>query len=639
MRKILTSKGVIDINIPENARIGGDGEYYLVCPICTPGRKAEHKNEKKLAVNLNKHPNPWRCNHCEEKGYVLDDNYIASLKVKPILDRIIWNDLSENILKFFSDRKISKATLEHFRIKQTTEPIRQTKHTDPDKINKILITPAVNFPYIRNSMLINIKYRDSRKNFKMVTGASKVFYNIDSIKNSNFCVVVEGEMDVLSYYEAGVTPVVSVPNGAQISDKEREEYAKSGTFNLPEEINMEYLDNCIEDFDHIETIYLATDDDPAGIKLREQLVRRFGKNRCKYILFSKLKKDNGEGCKDANEVLVNLGAYPLKETLNGAISYPIDGVFTAEVFLPDMKRDFIEGRTSGLPTGWKSLDPHFNWMRGWSYMFNGFPSQGKSSVLFNFILANTIMYKWSAGLYLPENYPEKNIVNTMVEILIGNTTNPKFQGRMSWEEAKRAVLKHIKKYIYFLNDEKGFSPEQLREKKELLVKKHGIVMFVADPWLALNHTLRTKFGSVDEYINYELNFEIRQAQNLNLINIIAHHPSTPIKSKDKEYSAPSPFEPIGGQIWYNKIFGMVCIHRRDNTSWQDTFTEFHVQKQKEEKLAGIRTDKDNPVLLKFDRRSNRFYEREDPTDENSEYTICPFDQFTISDDETLNYEF
>ena len=29
--------------------------------------------------------------------------------------------------------------------------------------------------------LINVKYRDGRKNFKLYKGAEKVFYNIDSI--------------------------------------------------------------------------------------------------------------------------------------------------------------------------------------------------------------------------------------------------------------------------------------------------------------------------------------------------------------------------------------------------------------------------------------------------------------------------
>ncbi len=43
------------------------------------------------------------------------------------------------------------------------------------------------------NQLINIKYRDGRKNFKLYKGAEKVFYNINSIVGYDECVIVEGE--------------------------------------------------------------------------------------------------------------------------------------------------------------------------------------------------------------------------------------------------------------------------------------------------------------------------------------------------------------------------------------------------------------------------------------------------------------
>lgn len=639
MKKIITSKGVIDLAIPASPRLDSSGEFYMVCPVCTPGRKSEHQKEKKFAINLDKHPNPWRCNHCGEGGYVLDDAYYQSMKIKPILSNVNWLAIPEQVMDFFKQRKISPETVEKFKIRCSTESMLQLKHSDPSKKGTYVSTQTIGFPYFKSNMLINVKFRDSRKNFKMIKGATKILYNIDAIRESKEAVIVEGEMDVLSYAEAGIDFCVSVPNGAQISEKEKKRFEETGQVTIDGEYNLEYLDLCIEDFNHHETIYIATDDDPAGIKLREQIARRLGKSRCKYIIFSKHTKENGDGCKDANDVLIHCGALELKNTLIKAVSYPIENVKTATSYIDSLRQDYFEGKSKGLSTGWKSLDPHFNWMRGWTYLVNGYPSQGKSSVLFNLILMNTLLYKWKCGVYLPENYPEKNVINTMVEILVGNTTDPKFGSRMEWREIEKAVKEHIDKYIFFLNHEKGFSPEDLREKKELLVKKNGIVMFVTDPWLALNHDQRKKFNSVDEYINYELNYEIRQAQHLELINIIAHHPSTPIKTKDKEYSAPSPFEPIGGQIWYNKVFSLICVHRNNTDDWKNTLTEFHVQKQKEEKLAGIRTNRDEPVLLKFDRRTNRLYEKEDVSEEHSEYTRCPFDEFKIFEDESLNIEF
>lgn len=639
MKKIITSSGAYDLDIPDGVRTDSTGEYYMVCPVCTPTRKREHQSEKKLAVNLSKHPTPWRCNHCGEAGYVHDKEYLESLKIKPIIYKIVWNDLDEKIIDYFKNRKISKETLEHFRIKQTLEPIYQRHNPDENKKDKVLTTLAINFPYFKEGMLINIKYRDSRKNFKMITGASKVFYNIDAIKKQKKAVIVEGEIDVLSYYEAGIDYVVSVPNGSAISDKEKEEYEKTKDPAIFREVDYEYLDNCVQDFDHCETIYIATDDDPAGIKLREQLSRRLGKKRCSYIVFSKYLKDDNTPCKDANDVLIHLGAMTLKNSLSTAIAYPLDNVFRAQMFMDDLRKDFIEGTSKGLPTGYDTLNPHFLWMRGWTYLVNGFPSQGKSSVMFNLILASTLMYKWHWALYLPENYPIHMVVKTMAEILAGNSAEASHSGRMDINTFETLIQKHIDKYIHFIDNDKGLSPEQLREIKQDLVKRNGIVGFFADPWLALNHDMRPKFGSVDEYINYELNYEIRQAQSLNIINIFAHHPSTPMKTKDKEYEAPSPFEPVGGQIWYNKIYSMICIHRDNQNELGNTMTQFHVQKQKVEKLAGIRTNRYEPLLLKYDRRSNRFYEKSDPTDENASYDKCPFDKYQLEFDENINIDF
>jgi 5S rRNA maturation endonuclease (ribonuclease M5) len=67
--------------------------------------------------------------------------------------------------------------------------------------------------------------------------------------------------------------VVSVPNGAGAS--------------------LDFLENCIDDFATVERIILATDQDAPGIKLRTELARRFGIERCCRVDF--------DDCKDANE--------------------------------------------------------------------------------------------------------------------------------------------------------------------------------------------------------------------------------------------------------------------------------------------------------------------------------------------------
>ena len=621
MEKILTSKGVMDISIPS-----GSGEYYTLCPICNATRKPEHQKEKKFAINRDMMPMPWRCNHCEEGGYILDEKYLDSLKIKPVLTRHKFLPISDKLVQWFwEERKISKQTLLDLDISMSMEPIRQTKVKEKNESSRgtIATRKCINFKYKKNNALIDIKYRDEDKNFKMIVGATKIMYNIDAIIGKKQCVIVEGELDVCAYHEAGIKNVVSVPNGVSITTKEIEEYRKTGKFR--ENLNMEYLDTCLDDFAKIELIYIATDDDIPGMKLREELSRRLGKERCRYIKFSEYKKADGSPCNDGNDVLIHKGKEILAGTLTYSYPYPISGVTTDMQYWDKMEKIFDHGRKKGYSTGYKSLDPHFNWMPGWLTLSNGYPGEGKSSFLFNMVLITTILYKWKWGMYCPENYPPENIIDTLAEILIGDTADISFGDRMTKERYQDAIKKHLDKYFFFVDNEHGYTPAELREVKKHLVRQHGISGFLTDPWKNLTHNLGNK--TIDMYIQQELAAEVRLSIKNDLINLICHHPPTPPKDKDKNYPAPSQFDLIGGQVWSSTCYSMFCIHKHDRVSWKNTETEVHIQRNKEQKLAGFPTDRNNPVLLKFDRRSGRFLERTDVSDKNSPYGAFPFTDY------------
>jgi len=626
MEKIITSKGVLSISIPIDARTDGKGEFYMTCPICSDMRKPEHQREKKLAVNLHKIPRPWRCNHCNESGVIIDEQFLLRAKIKPLLNNYSFMSLSDPLVQWFwEERRISKQTLIDLDISSSMEVIRQSKVVpgEEDMYEKYVSRRCINFKYKKDGVLINIKYRDKSKNFKMIQDATKILYNIDSLKGQKEAVIVEGEMDVLAFHEAGIKNVVSVPNGTTISPAEIEEYKKTNKFR--DNLNMEYLDLCIEDLSGIEIFYIATDDDMPGIKLREELSRRLGKNKCRFVKFSEYKKADGSPCKDGNDVLKHLGNESLRSVLLNSYPYPISGVTIAKDHSERMEKIFENGRQKGFTTGYKSVDPHFNWMPGWLVLGNGYAGEGKSSFLFNLIVISTVIHKWKWGMYCPENYPVENIIDTLAEILVGDTADIKWKDRMSKQRYMDAITKHINKHFFFVDNEKGFTPEELRDVKKSLIRQHGINGFLTDPWKNLTHALNGE--SIDTYLQKELAAEVRLTVHNEIINIICHHPPTPPRDKEKNYPAPSYFELVGGQIWSASSYAMLCVHKHDRVSWQNTLSEIHVQKIKDQKLAGIPTDRNNPILLKFDRRSGRFYEREDVLDMDSPYTAYPFKDY------------
>ena len=139
--------------------------------------------------------------------------------------------VSDKVIEWFKTRGISQQTLFDLRIDEGPEYMPQTGKTEN----------VIKFNYFMGDQLINIKYRDGRKNFKLYKGAEKVFYNINSIIGYEYCVIVEGEMDVLALHEAGIPNAISVPNGATLNTN-----------------NLEYLDACIDYFEDKDKIILAS---------------------------------------------------------------------------------------------------------------------------------------------------------------------------------------------------------------------------------------------------------------------------------------------------------------------------------------------------------------------------------------------
>jgi len=285
-----------------------------------------------------------------------------------------------------------------------------------------------------------------------------------------------------------------------------------------------------------------------------------------------------------------------------------------------MLSDFDHGRERGVPTGFDSLAPHFSWMFSWLYMLNGYPNEGKTTAMLNLMATSTILYEYKWGIYSPENYPIKNIIDTLVEIFLNNTTNPEITTRVKKYDFKDVIKEHINKHFFFVDNENGYTPKELLVVKEELIKKKGINGFFTDPWTALNHIVPQR---EDMYIAQCLNQEIRLAKKYNIINVISHHPPKPADVKGT-LKAPHPYQLSGGSTWWNKADVIFCIHRWDRADFSVSKVGLHVQKVKEVKLFGDKTNPDKPVIFEYQHRTNRFLEREVTSDINSAYNRYPF---------------
>ena len=241
---------------------GNKGEERHLCPECSHNRKK--KTDKCLAWT-NKEKRGY-CHNCQTSFFEYSPHEPKQFIIPE------WKnltDLSDKAVKYFESRMISQYTLIKAKVYSDTEFMPQFNAN----------VQVICFPYFYNDKLINIKFRGPKKSFKVVSGAELIFWNLDCLNNFNEVIIAEGEIDALTFIQAGFDNVLSVPNGANKK--------------------LEYLDSCIDLFKPIEKIFIASDQDTKGIDLRDELIRRLGPDRCYVVSF----KD----CKDANEYLQKYG--------------------------------------------------------------------------------------------------------------------------------------------------------------------------------------------------------------------------------------------------------------------------------------------------------------------------------------------
>jgi len=532
----LTDKKEYIINVQKN------GENQMTCPECSPTRKK--KTLKCFSFNLNK--NAGRCNHC---GIVLVAQQDIPLKLTQIeYKRPKWkNDtkLSDKLVKWFEGRKISQYVLNDFKITNSVEWMPQTEKDES----------VINFNYFRLGELINIKFRDNQKNFKMFGGGELIFYNLDACIDNKEIIIVEGEMDVLALAQCGIKNAISVPNGC----------TEKGN------INLDYLDNCIDFFEIDTQFILALDNDKVGRRLQDELARRLGYENCKTVTF----KD----CKDANECLIKYGQNVTKECFNEAKEFPIIGVFDAN----DIREDIYNYYNNGLPSGcgidMHEMDMHLKFQVGYLTTITGIPGHGKSEFLDFLLCRLNVSHGWKTALYSPENHPLELHFSKFAEKMIGKP----FEGsnRLSPIDLENMVKYHADNF-FFINPESNFKLENILDSVRQLVRKKGVNCFVIDAWNKLDHQYTT---NETKYISEQLDKITRFCEFNKVHCFLVAHPTKIQKDKATgKYEVPNLYSISGSANFYNKADYGLSIYRHFG---DDPRIEIHILKVKFKHLAGV----------------------------------------------------
>ena len=567
------------------------GKIKVFCPQCHDTR--HDKRDKSLSVDLDK--GLWNCHYCGWAGTINESEYDDSpegkkkwmekqpwynphrlRKQKPVYKKPAprqTSPLSDKAIAWFKSRGISVDTLTACKVTEGMEWMPQK--------NKEWNT--VQFNYFLNGELINTKFRTGDKCFKLCSGAQLIPYMIDNIKGQKECIITEGEMDALSFYEIGYHNVISVPNGANA--------------------NLNYLDDFIEDyFDDKETIFIASDTDTKGVELRDELLRRFGAERCRVLEY-------GQGCKDANEHLIAFGADSLKQVVLSAPEIKLEGVFTVSDFEESLDALFEHGMQKGVTIGHECFDRLCSFETKRLLTVTGIPGSGKSEFIDEIAERLNMRYGWRFAYFSPENAPLAYHASKLIEKFTGKKFNKE---TLTYGEYKQ-VKQHLETDFFFISPKDDYRLETILERAKFLVRRKGIKALVIDPYNRLED--ESDGMSETKYISRQLDRLTNFAQQNDVLVILMAHPTKQTKNKDGVIEAPTLYDISGSAHFYNKTDFGIVVHRNrvENT------VEVIVQKVKFRHLGEVGT-----ALFKYNLNNGRYTDytpNQEPKWDNTNHLI------------------
>jgi len=511
----------LDIGIDIGNR---SGNYHIVCPKCSHTRKKS--KDKCLSINVEK--GLYNCFHCNWSGNVnvrAKKQYVKPVEVK--------SPLNKKTIDWFANRCISENTLVNWKITESKEYFSQVK----EKRN------AINFNYYRENELVNIKFRDGSKNFKLYKNAELVFYGLDRIKTMDKIYITEGEIDALSLFESGIFSVCSVPNGANVGNQ-----------------RLEYLDNCWEYFVNKKEIILCTDNDQAGLSLRKELARRFGKGRCKYIDFGEYK--------DANEILIKLGSSELRNVLDNPKNFPIEGVLNINDIW-DSVLNYNENGITNYNVRLGNSREYYNISFGEWSVCTGIPNAGKSDVIDQICVNLALHEDFRIAMFSPESFPYEAHIKRLA-----NKINEKDCDVETLNNTKDFIIEH---FDFVKIDLENLTLKGILDAFRQLVFQKGTNVCVIDPWNMLDHSAQRDFTYVGKLLS-----EITQfCQQTNTHLFLVAHPRK-MESVDGKYRVPNPYDISQSSDFFNKAYNCITVYRNlgQQTQYTSDSVSIYIQKVK-----------------------------------------------------------
>ncbi len=448
-------------------------------------------------------------------------------------------------------------------------------------------------PFIKDGEIVGHKYRGPKKTFWQQPNGRKQFWNVDVLQDPQLhdgtraLVITEGEMDTLATISAGHPWTISVPDGAPP--------ARDGNGNLilvpkgtddiiPDaDTKYNYISADWDALSKVKRIILAVDDDEAGRRLADELVRRLDRVRCSFVTYP-------ETCKDLNEVLVQHGPDAVIEVIKNAKPYPVDGVYKLSDFPP-------EEPIRTYSTGWGQLDEYLKPYAGAFMVVGGFPGHGKSTWTMQFAANMASLHGWNIAVASFEMKIVPYVTDTLMSAYLQGPI-----GYAAPQNRKRAWDFVERKFTFIApdrgNNETDYDIDWLLDRMFIAVIREGVRMVLIDPFNEIEHRKRSD-ESTTEYIGRAIRKLKAFAMQYNVLVCVVVHPTKSSINMDSEDL--SLYSLADSSHWANKADLGVIIGRVGDPK-VDLITGIYIKKIRYQPDAGTLGD----AFLTFDKSSRLF---------------------------------
>lgn len=453
----------------------------------------------------------------------------------------------EALYRFFEGRKISRETVDAL-------GVYAWPWAFPGEVEA---GPSLVFPTRVQGREVARTYRHrSGERYDHEHSAEAALYNGDAIEDPDLIVWASQALGVAALMEAGYPQSVAIESGEA------------------EDRRFLALDTHADMLAKAGKIILALDETDTDRTLREELARRLGRHRCYLVTWP-------DQCAGPAATLVHLGPDALREAIEAAEPYPIEGVqrITSDTLtrLLDLPPPPLMGSGIGV------LDDKVKFpMDGRLIVTLGIPNHGKTPFVRHIMMHQMEYHDRKWAVFSPEMRPWQRFVASCAQWLVGKPFQPsKATGPilcMTKDEVVFATQWLRRRLVVIVGDAERELPtiDWLFERVKACVLVDGTTDVWIDPWNEIAHTR----GAVreDEYLRETLMRCLAFGNRYGVNFWINVHPVTlrPPKPGEK-VQPPGAYDIAGGAMWFNKADLMFTVHRPAS----DAITEVFVRKSKD----------------------------------------------------------